>query len=168
MQLSHRCPQICPRFGASSPGSVSGPTGLAIVHFGGDFARFLNDQGNKARAIAATPKQMARINLASARTIPTWSAPLESSFRESRRGSLASVLSFPIPRSCHWISTRKGAPKHQAPKLNQTPEFEACSLHGMNCGKDRPLHSRRQLGYGGLVQCFAVEEGFGDRQNAAP
>src|SRR3546814_2768608 len=52
------------------------PPGSAIVHFEGDFARFLIYRGDKAKAIAATPRQMARINFASARTSPTWSAPL--------------------------------------------------------------------------------------------
>src|SRR3546814_766797 len=44
--------------------------------FRSDFARFLIYRGDKAKAIAATPRQMARINFASARTSPTWSAPL--------------------------------------------------------------------------------------------
>src|SRR3546814_15977464 len=51
-----------------------------------------------------------------------------------------------------------GCPKHLAAELNETPVFADGSLHGTNCGKNRPLHSERQLGYGGLVQCFAVEE----------
>src|SRR3546814_17086187 len=51
-----------------------------------------------------------------------------------------------------------GCPKHLAAELNETPVFADGSLHGTNCGKNRPLHSERQLGYGGPVQCFAVEE----------
>src|SRR3546814_12252187 len=51
-----------------------------------------------------------------------------------------------------------GCPKHLAAELNETPVFADGSLHGTNCGKNRPLHSERQLGYGGLVQCFPVEE----------